>query len=70
MSIKHQGDSMPAGCVSRIQKPTLKNIQSCQRYAHAIIQHSSQPNHTLAHIWTRFLIKSYLQTNSTTGGAV
>ena len=70
MPINNQGGSTPTGCASRIQKPTLKNIKSCQQYAHELVKHSSQPNHTLAHVWTRFLIQSYLQPASYRGDAV
>jgi len=53
---------------SNIQKPELGNIKSCQQYAHELIKHSSRPNRTLAHIWTRFLAESYLQPASKHGG--
>lgn len=68
MSIQHQGNSTPTGCASRIQKPTLRNISSCQHYAHELIKYSSRPNHTLAHIWTRFLTESFLQPAKKRGG--
>lgn len=52
-----------------IQKPVMGNIDSCKHFAHEAIKHSTRPNHTLAHIWTRFLISSFLETATKHGGS-
>ena len=43
-------------------KPALGNIPACSEYAHQAVKVSnSKPSETLAYIWARFLITSFLE---------
>ena len=43
-----------------LKKPALGNLSACDDYAREAFKISTKPYKTLAYIWTRFLIRSYL----------
>jgi hypothetical protein len=61
MSINPTRGIAPAHSKFTHPKPALGDILACADYVHYAAQLSTNPNYTLASIWTRFLTASFLQ---------
>ena len=46
-----------------LKKPTLGDISACDDYARQASEISAKPYKTLAYIWSRFLVRSYLSSD-------
>jgi hypothetical protein len=61
MSINPTRGIAPAYSKFTHPKPALGDILACTDYVHHAVQLSTNSNYTLAFIWARFLVASFLQ---------